>query len=303
MEIKLQHIVNDLPVVESQGNINKVIKNIVSATNGKFDQHDILWVSDKNIDLLKTIDNGTIICSVKADRNFFNSSCTYLLVNNPRLYFLNVVKKYFVDDELPVVSAQAFIDPTVHIGKNVTIRPGVVIEKNCVIGDGSSIDANTVVKKGTIIGQRVKIGANNTIGGVGFGYEKGEDGNFELIPHIGNVVIEDDVEIGNNTAVDRAVLGSTILRRNSKVDNLVHIAHGVEVGENSLVIAHAMVAGSTKIGKNVWVAPTAAILNKLSVADNATIGMGAVVLKNVTEGQTVVGNPAKDLASLKKPAP
>jgi UDP-3-O-[3-hydroxymyristoyl] glucosamine N-acyltransferase len=113
-------------------------------------------------------------------------------------------------------------------------------------------------------------------------------------------VIEDGVEIGNNTTIDRAVLGSTFIRKNSKIDNLVHIAHGVEIGENSLIIANAMVAGSTSIGRNVWVAPSASIINKISVGDNSIIGMGAVVVRSVSEGQTIVGNPGKDIASLKK---
>lgn len=106
---------------------------------------------------------------------------------------------------------------------------------------------NTVILKDTIIEDNVVIGANNTIGGVGFGYEKDREGNFELIPHIGNVHIKRNVEIGNNTCIDRAVLGSTILEENVKVDNLVHIAHGVFVGRNSVVIANAMVAGSVNI--------------------------------------------------------
>jgi UDP-3-O-[3-hydroxymyristoyl] glucosamine N-acyltransferase len=130
---------------------------------------------------------------------------------------------------------------------------------------------------------------------VGFGYEKDEDGHYQVIPHIGGVLIEENVEIGNNTCIDRAVLGNTILKKNCKIDNLVHIAHGVIVGENSLVIAHAMVGGSTVIGDNVWVAPNAALINKITIGDNATIGLGAVVVKNVGENDTVIGNPAKPM--------
>ena len=116
-----------------------------------------------------------------------------------------------------------------------------------------------------------------------------------MIPHIGNVVLGNNVEIGNNSCIDRAVLGSTILHDNVKVDNLVHIAHGVVIGKNSLIIANAMVAGSATIGEHVWVAPSASILNKKSIANNAVIGMGAVVLKNVNEGETIIGNPGKPL--------
>lgn len=299
MEIKLKVLIDKLPVLQVIGDSNKSISNVVGASNEVFNESDILWISDKNIDLIKKIKTGCIICSDKIDRSDFNASCTYLLVSSPRRYFLELIKNFFLEERVPFISQHSVIDATVKIGKRVTIHAGVVIERDCTIGDDSVIDSNTVVKKGTIIGSRVKIGANNTIGGSGFGYEKNEFGQFEFIPHIGNVVIEDDAEIGNNTTIDRAVLGSTIIRKNAKIDNLVHIAHGVEVGENSLIIANAMIAGSTIVGKNVWVSPSASVLNKLYVGDNAVVGMGAVVLKDILPGQTMVGNPAKDLASLK----
>lgn len=300
MNVRLTEIINMLPVTEVVGSTDREIRNIVRAADNSFQDDDLLWVSDKNAPLLASISSGNVICSTNMARDHFNNRCTYLVVKNPRLYFLNVVKFFFMEKEPPGISAKSSIDPTVKVGKNVTIRDGVVIEKNCVIGDGTSIDANTVIKRNTIIGNNVKIGANNTIGGEGFGYEKSEDGQFEFIPHIGNVVMEDGVEIGNNTTIDRAVIGSTILRQNVKVDNLVHIAHGVEIGQNSLVIANAMIAGSAIIGKNVWIAPSASVLNKLTVDDNAVIGMGAVVVKNVQAGQVVVGNPAKELPAKPK---
>jgi len=299
MGIKLNDILNRLPAVEVIGNTNKVITAVVSPTKKDIEEGEIMWISEKNIDLLKEINFGTIICSATA-RNNFKQTCTYLVVNNPRLYFLQILENFFVEKELPVISNQSLIDPTVKLGKNVSIGSGVIVERDCEIGDETIIDSNTVIKRKTKIGNRVKIGANNTIGGVGFGYEKNESGQFELIPHIGNVVIEDDVEIGNNSAIDRAVLGSTLIRKNAKIDNLVHIAHGVEIGENSLIIANAMIAGSVVVGKNVWVAPSASVLNKLTIDDHATIGMGAVVIGNVSPSQTVVGNPAKDISSLKK---
>ena len=127
-----------------------------------------------------------------------------------------------------------------------------------------------------------------------------ENGDFELIPHIGNVVIKDNVDIGNNTCIDRAVLGSTILEENVKVDNLVHIAHGVSVGRNSVVIANAMVAGSVKIGSNSWIAPSSSILNKKDVGDNSLVGMGAVVTKSIEDNTIVAGNPAKFIRKIEK---
>lgn len=299
MAIPLHEIVAKIPVKDLVGNPNKLIQQVVSLTQKVFSEQDILWVSDSNTASIKSVSKATIICTEKA-RAEFNPTCTYLVVDNPRLYFLNVVKNFFLEKEPSFISQLATIDPSSKIGKDVTIKPGVVVEKDCEIGDGTSIDSNTVIKRKTIIGRGVKIGANNTIGGEGFGYEKNEAGQFEFIPHIGNVVIEDGVEIGNNTTIDRGVLGRTWIRKNAKIDNLVHIAHGVEIGENSLIIANAMIAGSVVIGQNVWVAPSSSVLNKLRVEDDAVVGMGAVVLKNIPEGQTVVGNPAKDILSLRK---
>jgi len=120
------------------------------------------------------------------------------------------------------------------------------------------------------------------------------------LPHIGNVLIYDKVEIGNNTCIDRAVLGSTIIHENVKIDNLVHIAHGVVIQENSLIIAHAMIGGSAEIGKNVWIAPGALIINKGKVEDDSVVGMGAVVIKKVDKRAIVAGNPAKFLKNIEK---
>jgi len=164
--------------------------------------------------------------------------------------------------------------------------------ENSIIGENCSIGHNSVIMNAEI-GNNVIIGCNCTIGGTGFGYEKDENGNYQLIPHIGNVILKDGVEIGNNTCIDRAVMGSTILEENVKVDNLVHIAHGVHIKRNSVIIANTMIAGSVEIGENTWVAPSANILNKKKVGNNAVIGMGAVVLKDVNDKETIIGNPGK----------
>ena len=138
------------------------------------------------------------------------------------------------------------------------------------------------------IHESLVIGHSSTIGSDGFGYENGLRFN-----HIGNVIIEEGVEIGSNTCIDRGTLGSTIIGKGVKIDNLVHIAHNVVIGEGSLIIACAMIAGSVTIGDNVWIGPSVSIAKGLYIGDNAVIGMGAVVLKDVPEGATMVGNPAK----------
>lgn len=275
------------------GNHNALISKPSVLNIDNTDPHLLMWVSDKNIEKLELIKCGTIICSSLFQN--YKADCNYILTANPRLTFQEILTAFFLEKPAPVISPSAIIDPSVIIGKNANIGHHVVIEKGCVLGDAVEIGHHTVLMRDTIIHNHVKIGSNCTIGGVGFGYEQNESKEYVLIPHLGNVVLKDFVEIGNNTCIDRAVLGSTILQENTKVDNLVHIAHGVVIGKNSLIIANSMIAGSTIIGNNVWVAPSASILNKKTVGDNSVIGMGAVVVKDVKDNETIVGNPGKAL--------
>lgn len=281
--------------------INKVEDvNFKKIEDFNFDENSIGWCSDKNLDALFSVKSGTVIISEIA-LNFCteNSLNTFnkIVVKQPRKAFVQVVNQFLISAiKFGEIATTAQIDSTAKYNPSTVIfGHNVVIEKDVIIGDKVIIGSNTVIKHGTQIGNNVKIGSNNTIGGIGFGYEPDDEGNYELIPHIGNVVLEEGVEIGNNTCIDRAVLGSTLLSKNVKVDNLVHIAHGVKVGENSLVIANAMVAGSVSIGKNVWVAPSSSIRQKLTIEDNSTIGMGSVVVKNVGQSDVVAGVPAKKI--------
>lgn len=133
------------------------------------------------------------------------------------------------------------------------------------------------------------------IGSPGCGFIKNEKGEWENFPHIGGVIIGDNVEIQANSCVDRGSLGDTIIGNGVKIDNLVHIAHNVEIGENTIITACAMIAGSVKIGKNCWIAPNASIMNGIIIGDNVTVGLGAVVLKDIPSGETWAGVPAKKL--------
>jgi UDP-3-O-[3-hydroxymyristoyl] glucosamine N-acyltransferase len=271
------------------------ITTVKQATAPGIDESTIVWVSEKNSDLLLSLSNGTVICSNNTPPSYFNTKCNYLLVNNPRATFRVLLQKVFVKEPQPFISPTSFIHPSVILGDHITVGHNVVIEEKCIIGDNTVIGHNTVLFKNTIVGSDVKIGANNSIGGVGFGYEQSETGNYELIPHIGNVVIKDSVEIGNNTTIDRGVIGSTLIESHVKIDNLVHIAHGVTIGENSLIIANSMIAGSVKIGKNTWVSPSTSVLNNKTIGANSVIGMGAVVLKDVEPKSVIVGNPGRRL--------
>jgi UDP-3-O-[3-hydroxymyristoyl] glucosamine N-acyltransferase len=298
--MKLDHILSYIKPISVDFATDVVEVEFKSIDDVNFDSNSIGWCSDKNLEILFNVKTGTVLLSKKGNefcsKNSI-SSINKIVVENPRKTFAAILNHFIVKKEkYSFTSPSAYISDSVKFNLDqVNIGHNVVIEDNVELGDKVFIGANTVIKEGTIIKNNVKIGSNCTIGGVGFGYEQNEEGEYELIPHIGVVYIDDNVEIGNNVCIDRAVLGFTRLSKNVKVDNLVHIAHGVQIGENSLVIANAMVAGSVKIGKNVWVAPSSSIRQKLTIEDNSTIGMGSVVVKNVGESDIVAGVPAKKI--------
>lgn len=294
--VKIQDIISQFKPANFTGNANEVVSKVVELGILSDQKNGLSWCNKKNILTLNSLAQGSIICPILSTDFTKKSAVNYIEVENPRLYFLQVLKAFF-DNNKPTfgISDSAKIDKSVELGKNISIGQNVVIESGTSIGDNCIIGHNSVIFRNTIIGNDVSIGCNCTIGGAGFGYEKNEEGAYEMLPHIGNVIIENNVEIAHNVCIDRAVLTSTILKENVKVDNLVHIAHNVIIGKNSLIIANSMIGGSTIIGENVWVAPSASLINKITVDDNSVVGMGAVVIKSVAKKEVVIGNPAKPL--------
>jgi UDP-3-O-[3-hydroxymyristoyl] glucosamine N-acyltransferase len=220
---------------------------------------------------------------------------------NPKKDMIDAINHFFPEKEIvPYVNSTAVIHKSCKLGKNLRIGPNAVIEEDVVIGDGCVIEANAVIKKGTILGKNVRIKSCSVIGGNGFGYDKDEDeSSYKFLPHFGRVIIEDDVDIGSNTCIDKGSLSDTIIRKGVKIDNLVHIAHNVDIGENTLVIACSMVAGSVTIGENSWIAPAASIRNGLKIGKNCTVGLGSVLTNDIGDNSTVLGVPAVDIDDFK----
>lgn len=294
--VQIKEILKEIGGIHFIGNEEDKVDKLLKLDPRNSDSHALMWISKKNNHLIKEINSGTLICE-PFDETIANSNCNYLICKNPRTLFQKILIRFFYKKQAPNIAKTAIIDASAIIDIDVYIGENVVIERNVSIGNNSSIGHNSVIKENTIIKNEVIIGCNCVIGSVGFGYEKNEDGEYEFIPHIGNVVIDDKVEIGNCTVIDRGVLGSTQIKENVKIDNLVHIAHGVTIEQNALIIAKAMLGGSVSIGKNSWIAPSATIKDNLTIGQNVTVGIGAVITKNIPDNETWVGNPGKELSN------
>ncbi|HLF62423.1 MAG TPA: UDP-3-O-(3-hydroxymyristoyl)glucosamine N-acyltransferase [Saprospiraceae bacterium] len=197
------------------------------------------------------------------------------------------------------VSEDVYIGPFAMISKGVKVGSGSRIYPHTFIGDHCEIGENVILYPGVIIyhhcliADRCTIHANTVIGSDGFGYSKGENGHYTKIAQVGNVVIEEDVEIGANTVVDRATMGSTLIRKGVKLDNLIQVAHNVEIGQNTVVAAQAGIAGSTKIGRNVLVGGQAGFVGHIEVADHVQVQAQSGVAGSISErGEKVYGSPA-----------
>lgn len=221
------------------------------------------------------------------------------------LEFYNEVKNNKKGRENPhfiagsaTIGEDEYIGAFSYIGENVTIGNNVKIYPNCFIGDNTTIGNNCTIFAGvkiyseTQIGNNCKIHSNCTIGSDGFGFAPDENGNFNAIPQIGNVIIEDNVDIGSASTIDRATLGSTIIRKGVKLDNQIQIAHNVEIGQNTVIAAQTGIAGSTKIGANCMIGGQVGIVGHLTIGNGVRIQAQSGITKNLKDNEVVQGTPA-----------
>ena len=200
------------------------------------------------------------------------------------------------------VDPLAFVSPTATIGKDCYIAPFAYIGDGVVIGDNCRIYPHVTIYEGCKLGNRVTIHAGSVIGADGFGFAPTTDG-YDKIPQIGNVVIEDDVEIGANTCVDRSTMGSTIIRKGVKLDNLIQVAHNVEIGQNTVIAAQTGIAGSTKVGQWCMFGGQVGMAGHIHIADQTHVGAQAGITNSVKQpGQTIIGSPAWDAKGFMKSA-
>jgi UDP-3-O-[3-hydroxymyristoyl] glucosamine N-acyltransferase len=217
-----------------------------------------------------------------------------------------IEKDCFISDSAIIgqrvyIGTYAYIDNHVSVGNNVKIYPQVYIGENVIIGE------NTIIYPGVKIYTDCKIGANcvihsgAVIGADGFGFAPNTENNYKKIPQIGNVILEDYVEVGANTTIDRATMGSTVIRKGVKIDNLIQIGHNVEVGENTVMAAQTGIAGSTKVGSNCMIGGQVGLSGHISVANGVKIGAQSGLNSSINnEGSTIMGTPAMDYSSFMK---
>jgi UDP-3-O-[3-hydroxymyristoyl] glucosamine N-acyltransferase len=197
--------------------------------------------------------------------------------------------------------AFSFIGNNCRIGDNVKIYPQVYIGDNVVIGDNSVLYAGVKVYANCVIGQHCNIGAGTVIGSEGFGFAPQADGTYRNIPQLGNVVLEDFVDIGANTTIDRATMGSTVIRRGVKLDNLIQIAHNVEVGANTVMASQTGISGSTRLGENCVIGGQVGVVGHIRLANRTSVGAQSGVSKAVKEeGSILFGSPAIEYSNQMK---
>ncbi len=251
----------------------------------------------------------TMASAVIVSKEITSSQKPLLCVSNPYLAFAKILTSFSQRTyQAKGIDPNAWVSPTAQLGKDLTIYPfayigdrcfigdrvtlfpGVYVSEDSSIGEDSILYPNVSIYSGTVIGKRVILHGGVVVGSDGFGYAKEGGKNFK-IPQVGKVEIEDDVEIGANTTIDRAALGKTIIRRGVKIDNLVQVAHNVTIGEDSIIVAQVGIAGSTKIGRNVTLGGQVGLAGHIEIGDNVMVGAQSGVAHDLPASGAYTGSP------------
>lgn len=309
MKITVQEVA-DLVNGKVYGDPGFEIKNISKIREAEEGDLTFLYIStyEKFLDSTKAS-----VIFVKPDHPKPRKDLIYIEVPEPDKAFQQLIIKFFnYTPKISGIDPTVSIHPSAKIGKNVNIGKNVVISEGCSIGDSTTIYHNTIIAENTSIGSNCllyanvsiyhdcKIGnnviihANTVVGSDGFGYMYNEKGELIKVPQIGDVIIEDNVELGSNVSIDRAALGSTIIKKGVKIDNLVQIAHNVVVGENSSFSGQVGIAGSTIVGKNCVFGGQVGLSGHITVVDGVMVGAQGGVSKSLTKPGKYFGTPAKN---------
>ncbi|MBC6427491.1 MAG: UDP-3-O-(3-hydroxymyristoyl)glucosamine N-acyltransferase [Ekhidna sp.] len=231
-------------------------------------------IIDGSFEITDSIKNDKCILVVADPKKVFATIGNAIFCNHPPAFGVHPTAYIHPDAK---INSKTYIGPFCYVGK-VEIDEGTIIEGHCHLYDNTIIGKNVIIKAGAVIG------------GSGFGFMKDINNNEVNFPHVGGVIIEENVAIGSGNCIDRGALGNTIIRRNAKLDNLVHVAHNVVIGENTYLTASSTIAGSTSIGDDVFIGPNASVSSGLMIDSDAFITIGSVVTRNVEESSHITGN-------------
>lgn len=300
---------NPLVEVNTLAKIEEGVTGALSfLANPKYEEH-----------IYKTDSSVCIVNNTFEPSNPLPANLTLIKVDDAYACFAKLLEFYdTLQKEEPRIEPNSFIDDTAKIGDNiyvgassyigkgtvigddVAIHPNVTIGANVKVGDGTIIYPGATIYRDCIIGKNCIIHSGAVIGADGFGFAPNEKGEFQKIPQIGNVILEDFVDIGANSTIDRATMGSTIIRKGAKIDNLVQIGHNVEVGSNTAMAAQTGIAGSTKVGNNVLIGGQVGMAGHLKIGDRVKIAAQSGVGGNIKDDAKMMGSPAFDSDDYKK---
>lgn len=267
------------------GEYNGNIEGFSSLNNYK--KKTITWIKKK-----ENYDGKAIDICVSNEEIDGDIKCQIIVENSKGIFFEIIENIFTTKQPKEQIGQNTYIDSNIIIPKSSIIGCNCVLKGNICIGENVEIADNVTILNSVNIGNDVKIQSNTVIGEDGFSYSEDENHNKTMIKHYGSVEIEDNVNIGSNCSIARGTIDATVIRKGSKIDNLCHIAHNVEIGENTTLIAGSIIYGSVKLGKNNYVA-SGIVRNQCELGDNVTVGMGSVVVENIDANKTVKGIPAK----------
>lgn len=286
------------PVIQDEYQIIEGLSNAYFVNAKPIDDADkksIVWCSPKannKLELIKNSEADFIICDNEIDiPDQLTKLKNFILVENPRLIYSRIIKALFVTEKPYGIHETAVIHKDAKIHNDVYIGPNTYIG-NCTIGKGTIIDGNTYIYDHVEIGANVYIEAGVVLGAGGFGQTQNKSGEWEHFPHIGGLVISDNVFIGANTSVDRGALGNTFIGKGTKISKSVRVAHNVKIGENCIVTGEVLISGSVTIKDNVWIGPNSSLLNKITIGNDVLISIGSTVTKSVNDNYQVIGTRA-----------
>lgn len=308
MKFKAQQIA-DILEGEVVGNPNEEVSKLSKIEEGE--KGSLTFLSNPKYQPFIYTTNASLVIVDKSFQPEKDINATLIKVDDAYkafstlLEFYNQVKNnksgrehpHFISDSAEIgegeyVGAFSYIGENVRIGKNVKIYPNCFIGDNTTIGDHSTIYAGVKIYSDSQIGNHCTIHSGTTIGSDGFGFAPNEKGEFQAIPQTGNVVIEDHVDVGAGCTIDRATLGSTLIKKGVKLDNQIQIAHNVEIGQNTVIAAQTGIAGSTKVGANCMIGGQVGIIGHLNIGDGVKIQAQSGITKNLKSGDVVQGTPA-----------